>query len=354
MGFDTFLLILFIGFVIGGVIIYIRSKPKRKQKTDILYTEALDALIKGDDRRALLKLRDVVKQNSSHVNAYLQMGNILRKKAPQQAIKIHQSLTVRPNLSQSMIIDIHQALALDYRAIDNYRRAKEEAEQILKIQRRNLWATEFLLSLEEENANWTEAAQLAKLSQRIKNTEDKNQLARYQLYEGLDYIKNDKKAEALSAFQKAAKLDPSFGLPHKYIGGIYEEKRDLIKAIASWEKYAMLDVENGPEIYGKIESALFDLGRFSEIEQFYRRLLENDQSNLAALSNLANVLVEKGHGDEALALIENALHLNNNSIHARLMKLKLSLDKNTPNELALQVDEIINIVTQTSNSSVSE
>ncbi|NQV38627.1 MAG: hypothetical protein HQ509_11565 [Candidatus Marinimicrobia bacterium] len=349
MGFDTFLLILFFVFIIGGVIVFLRSKPKRKQRTDSLYTEALDALLKGDDRRALLKLRDVVKQDSYHVNAYLQMGNVLRKKAPQQAIKIHQSLTVRPNLSDEMTIDIHQALAQDYRAIDNYRRAKEEAELILKVQRRNLWATEFLLSLEEENSNWAEAAQLAKLSQRIRNTDDKNQLAQYQLYEGLDLIGQKKKSEALSAFQKASKLDTSYGLPHKYIGDIYEEDRDLIKAIASWEKYAMLDIENGQEVYGKIESALFDLGRFSEIEQFYRRLLEKDRSNLSALSKLANVLVEKGHGEEALTLIDNALIMKNTSIHARLMKLKLSLDQKTPNELALQVDDIIDIVTQNSD-----
>jgi len=282
VGFEAFLLILLVAFLAGGIVVFLRSRPKKKQRTDTLYTDALDALLKGDDHKALLKLRDVVKQDSSHVNAYLQMGNIMRKKAPQQAIKIHQSLTVRPNLSETVMIDIHQALAQDYRAIDNYRRAKEEAEIILKAQRRNLWATEFLLELEEEQKNWPDAAQLAKLSQRIRDTEDKNQLARYQLYEGLDYLEKGKRADALSAFQKAGKLDANYGLPHKYIGNIYEEERNLIKAISSWETYATLDSENGKEVYGKIESALFDMGRFSEIEQFYRRLLTADQHNLSA------------------------------------------------------------------------
>ncbi len=343
MGFDALFLIVLLLVVVVGVVVYVQRKPAHKHQLDSLYTEALDALLKGDARRALHKLRDVVKQDSSHVNAYLQMGNILREKAPQQAIKIHQSLTVRPNLTDEMKIDIHQALAQDYRAIDNYRRAKEEAELILKVQRRNLWATEFLLNLEEENRNWSEAAQLAKLSQRIRSTEDKNQLASYQLYEGLDLLESGKKSDAITAMTKATKLDPDYGLPHRYIGDIHEEDRNLTKAIASWENFAILDKDKGKEIYSKIETALFDLGRFSEIEQFYRRLLEKDATNLAAVSKLANVLVEKGKGDEALALIESALQQNDQSMQARLMKLKLSLDKKTPSELAIQLDEILDI-----------
>lgn len=321
------------------------SRPKRKPQTDNLYTDALDALIKGDSRAAVLKLRELVKQDSNHIMAYLQLGNILRDTAPQQAIKIHQSLTVRPNLSESMKIDIHQALAMDYRTISNFKRARVEAELILKKQRRNLWATEFLLSLMEETRQWDAAAQYAKLVQKILNETNPNQLARFQLYEGLDLLEQGKKSEALSACQKAAKMDAGFGLPHKYIGNIYEQDRDLLKAIASWEKYASRDKVNGPEIYAKIETALFDLGRFSEVEQFYRRLLEKDSGNLAALSKLANVLVEKGEVDEALTLVENALNLKNDSVHARLMKLKLSLHRQPPGDLSHQIDDIIDLVT---------
>ncbi len=344
MGVEIILLLLvLIGGGVAAYFLILRNRPGQK-KTDYLYTEALDALLKGNKRVAVQRLRDVVKQDSNHVNAYLQLGNILRDTAPQQAIKIHQSLTVRPNLSDALQLEIHKALAQDYKCVNDYNRAHEEAEIILKLQRRNLWATDFLVKLEEEKGNWSAAAQYARLSQKIRNTSNKEQLAKYQLNEGLDLLKEGKTGQALSAFQKASKLAPEFHLPYKYMGDIYEQNRNLTKAIEHWEKYALRTKNNGADVFSKIESALFDLGRFSEIEQFYRRILKNDSNNLEALSKLANVLVEKGDMDSALALIENALNKNPDSLPARLMKLKLNLSRKTPAELAVYVDEIIELI----------
>ena len=75
-------------------------------------------MVRGDKAKAIGILRQVVKQDSNHVRAYLQLGNILRDENTEQAIKIHQSLTVRPNLSAEMKVDIHRALANDYKKIE--------------------------------------------------------------------------------------------------------------------------------------------------------------------------------------------------------------------------------------------
>jgi len=327
--------------VIGGVVAYLFYKPKKQQRSDSLYTDALNAMIKGDKNTALKLLRDVVKQDSDHIDAYLQLGNILREDSPQQAIKIHQSLTVRPKLSDSLKIDIYQALALDYMRVNNLKRAKREAGQILKIQRRNRWATEFLLQIAEQERDWVQAAQLAKMLQRIQNKQDPEQLAKFQVFEGLDKLASGDTSGARACFVKATKICPDYGLPYLHLGDLYEADRNLVKAIENWEKFALLTPEESSKVYTKIESALFDLGRFSEVEKFYRRLLEKDASNLYALAKLANVLEEKGERQAALSLVEEALARDDSSLHARLMKLKLSLNLATPHELARQIDTMI-------------
>lgn len=114
----------------GLIIYYFSFKGAQKPKTDTLFTEALNAMVKGDKSKAARLLRDVVKQDSDHIMAYLQLGNIIREDHPSQAIKIHQSLTVRPNISKELKVDIHQALALDYEKITQFLKAKKEAEQI--------------------------------------------------------------------------------------------------------------------------------------------------------------------------------------------------------------------------------
>ena len=95
-------------------------------------------------------------------------------------------------------------------------------------------------------------------------------------------------------------------------------------------------------MYHKIESALFDLGRYSEVEKFYQKLISLDKFNLEAVIKLANVLEEKGEINTALNLVENISDKNNKDIRIDLMKLKLSIPTATPIELGHQIDAIIN------------
>ena len=95
--------------------------------------------------------------------------------------------------------------------------------------------------------------------------------------------------------------------------------------------------------------ALFDLGRFSEVEKFYQRALDKNPENLDALAKIANVLEEKGERSQALELVEDALDHYADSVKLRLMKLKLSLQVVPPPQLAQQIDDMIEIMTTKTN-----
>ena len=303
-------------------------------------------MVRGDTRTALSHLRNVVKQDTNHINAYLQMGDILRgEDNAQAAIKIHQSLTVRPNLSNEIKRDIHKSLALDFKQLGHITKAMGEAEMVLKLDRKNLWANKFLLKIFEQQREWDKAMQTTKAIQKLKQSRDPSQIARFLVYQGMEKLEKGQLKEAESQFQKAVKTSPEFGLPYLRLGDVFAENRDLVKAIEKWEKFALLNPEEGRLVYSKIESALFDLGRFSEVEKFYERILEKDPSNLNALTKLANVLEEKGEHNTALNLVEDALSKNGSSVHARLMKLKLSLHVSKPHELSNQIDEVIQLLT---------
>ena len=339
------LIIILILVIIGGLTFFY-IQPKQQAKTESIYTDALNAMVRGDKRTALKHLRDVVKQDTNHVDAYLQMGDILREEGNAlAAIKIHQSLTVRPNLKNDVKIHIHRSLALDYNQISQLAKARREVELLLKLDKKNLWANEFLLALFEKQKDWDKATQISKIIQKVKQLEDPTQIARFLVLKGMDKHEKGKVDEAIKTFDIAAKTDPNYEKTYLCLGDIYLVKRDLVKAIDNWEKYALLNPENGKMIYSKIEAALFDLGRFSEVEKFYERIVDKDPSNLSALTKLANVLEEKGEHNSALSLVEDALSKNQTSIHAHLMKLKLSLQVSKPNELSNHIDKIIQLLT---------
>ena len=334
----------------GGIFAYFTRRPKPRKNTDSLYTDALNAMVRGDSDGAMRLLRDVVRQDTDHLDAYLQLGDILREDGnPQQAIKVHHSLTVRPGLSENLRMHIHKSLAQDYMTVHEPVQARKEAEMILNIDKKDVWATEFLLDLAEQDQDWGQAAKLVKSLEKVKNEGDITRLARFKVYEGMEKFESDDRVSAEGCFQKAVAMAPNFGLPHLYLGNLSSENRDLVKAIEHWEQYALLDTKNGSSVYSKIEAALFDLGRFSEVEKFYHRALDKNPENLDALAKIANVLEEKGERQQALELVEDALDRYEDSVKLRLMKLKLSLQVVPPPQLAQQIDEMIEIMTTKSN-----
>ena len=117
--------------------------------------------------------------------------------------------------------------------------------------------------------------------------------------------------------------------------------RDLVKAVEYWEKYMELEPSNSSLVFDNIETALFDLGRYSEVEKFYRKVLNENPLDINAGLRLANVLNEKGENKSAIALIDQFSSQDETSISVMLMKLKLSLSNQTPAELSFYLDEIL-------------
>lgn len=324
--------------------LFFSYKPKKLKKTDSLYTEALNAMLLADKNRAIILLRDVVKQDSNHVNAYLQLGNLLRDESPERSIKIHQMLTVRPNLNKSIKIEIYKSLAMDYEIINRLNNAKKEAEQILLIDKQNNWALLFLLNIGEKTEDWDYAEDKARRLQKKSGDSDLSILAKYIVNKSIDRIKNNAFEEAELLLKKAIEQAPQYALPYKYLGDIKLECRDLVKAVEYWEKFMDFSPEESNLVFDSIESALFDLGRYSEVENFYRRFLEKNPVDLHAGLRLANVLNEKGENQAAVSLIDQLIENGNSTISIMLMKLKLSLLIETPSELGAQIDAILELL----------
>jgi len=141
-------------FLIAILTYYQFKKPSNKKRTDTIYMEALNAMLLSDKKKAVNLLSILVKNDSEHVSAYLQLGNLLRDEDADRAIKIHQMLTVRQKLDKETKIEIFKSLALDYKKINDMQKSKIEAEKIFQIDKTNLWANEFLLSLAEETEDW--------------------------------------------------------------------------------------------------------------------------------------------------------------------------------------------------------
>ena len=325
-----------------GVWTFFNYKPKRQKKTDFLYTEAINAMLRADKHKAIRLLKNIVKQDSENIDAYLQLGSIIRDEDPHRALKIHQTLTVRPNLDKHTQIEIYKSLAMDYEAIDDLIKSQKEAEQVLKFDKQNQWALLFLQNIGEKIKDWDYAEDKARRLQKITGMYKKEDLAKYLVFKSKEKIKENDYEIAETLLNNAIKQAPEFGLPYKYLGEIRMANRDLVKAIEYWEKFISLSPKDSQQVFDNMESALFDLGRYSEVEKFYRKVREKNPENAASTLRLANVLNEKGEDQAAIKLVEGIINNGDPKISILLMKLKLSLSIQTPTELGHQIDDILN------------
>ncbi len=339
-----FVVLIAVTFIVAILAYYHFKKPSNKKRADNIYLEALNAMLLSDKRKAINLLSALVKNDSEHVSAYLQLGNLLRHEDADRAVKIHQMLTVRQNLDNETKIEIFKSLALDYKKINDKQKSKVEAEKILEIDKTNIWANEFLLSLAEETEQWDYAEKKARDLKKIKGFDRKINLSNYTLQKGIVHLEDNNLSEAEVLFRKAISESPEFGMPYKYMGDIKYANRDLVKAVKYWEKYMELSPAESHIVFDSIETALFDLGRYSEVEKFYRKVLENNSKDLNAGFRLANVLNEKGENKAAIDLIGSFINDENPSILVMLMKLKLSLSTKTPAELGHYIDKILKIL----------
>ena len=161
------------------------------------------------------------------------------------------------------------------------------------------------------------------------------------LQKGIEQLRNNNIEESENLFRQAINDSPNYGLPYKYLGDINHLNRDLVKAVENWEKFIELSPKDNYKVFDNIETALFDLGRYSEVEKFYRKVLDGNPNDINAGQRLANVLNEKGENKAAIALIDQFIEQNEASISVMLMKLKLSLLTKTPAELGYYLDEIL-------------
>ena len=318
---------------------------RRKKDSQVLYTEALECLLQGETNDAFTKLRELVREDTENVQAYLKLGDIFRERSQtDQAIKIHQSLTFRKRLSSAVKREIYTSLARDYSASGRYDRSEANANRVLKLDKKNRWALDFLIEISEKQKKWEKASKYFRRLEKVTCEERPNRHAFYFLMQGRDREEDGLFQEAKGFYNKAISIDDSFADAYLYLGNLAEGEGNLDEAVVHWTTFAEKSAGGGRQIYGRLEKALFELGRFGETEELYRELSEKDSSNMDAFSGLINVLAAKGEFDDAIAIVDDLTNRNGQSVRIRLARLKLELRKRKEDKLSSAVDEIVSLM----------
>ena len=104
---EFILLIILLTLAIMVIILLIsRRKIPVDPKSLLLYAQALNHMLRKEYEQAVKELRAIIDKDTSHVDAYIKLGNLQREIGKLKvAVKIHQNLLYRQDISKTQRLD---------------------------------------------------------------------------------------------------------------------------------------------------------------------------------------------------------------------------------------------------------
>jgi lipopolysaccharide biosynthesis regulator YciM len=340
---DLLMELLIILLVIAAlIIIYYYSKVYRKPKADkSSYLTALEYLADGNEKWAIQKFKETVKEDTENIQAYLRLGDLLRKRGfANNALKIHKDLTFRANLSSEIKAKIQYSLLLDYEATGNYSAAIELANSIIGDEKTfQNEAASRLLNYQEREQKWQEAYLTIKKCFKELTPLLTKKSALYLVFEGLKIQEKGEGREARVKFKEAMKIDPDCAAAYYYLGKSYYLENRLEDAIREWENLCRSLPQKAYLTFKDLERSWFEMGKFTEAEKLYKSILGKDSKNIYATVALAEIYNKKEDYDRALDILDRLSDESQQDPQIVGYKIKVLSHKNQYKQAAHQAME---------------
>ncbi len=315
----------------AAVAVAVRRRLSRSEDTAIeTYIDGLRSMIAGDRKTAFVKFRQAVEKDTDNIDAYLKMGDLFRDKGMiDKALQIHRELTLRRRVPSELQAEVNRSLAMDYIEAQTPDKAREILQQMIRDGDQRGWAEDRLLELYLKSKSWDDAEELYRSIMKKRGLKDGSTMASIKIMVGRELHERKQYHKSRLAYKEALSLDENNPFSYLYIAESYLEENRVEDGLEFLKKLC----EKAPRYaylgFPLIEETLFDLGRFSEIEDIYHGVLSEDSGNISARIALAGILEKRGETATAENLLRSVLDSETvNPVAAmRLAKLLAGTDR---------------------------
>ncbi len=285
-------------------VIVLLQRRKRGTGRRSMYVEALYALIEGRKDDAYSLLSSAVRNGEDDIDAYIQLGNLMRERGQaDKALQLHRGLTVRPGLGFDDEKAVQIAIAQDLASLGKTERAVAALETVRR-KRKDADVLAALQELYHTRGDYENSYDALRDLSRIDNSITPLMRSSYLTSIACMKIESGDIEEAGKYLDKARKEDASCPEALYLSAGLAMDKGDLDRAVRMWEDLLSVDMGYFPEVAARLEKALFESGRFDELEGILSRLLEKYPAGSLLLSTLAGFYAKKGEISRGIDLLE--------------------------------------------------
>jgi lipopolysaccharide biosynthesis regulator YciM len=321
-----------LGLLLGFGLAYLRGNMGQR-KTGVSpesksYLKGLNYMIAHQPDKAIAEFTKLARLHPEIVEMYLSLGNLFREQGElERAIRLHQSIILRPNLDQATRCQALVDLGLDYQKAGFVDRAITAYREVISRQPDHLTAYRQLEQLYEEEKDWEQAYMTQRKILRLTKSKDQSILAHLQVQMGRAYHEKGKVKEALKRLKTAIDLDRDCTEAYLYLGDIYFAQGKLKSAISAWEEMIESGLSFSHLAYSKLQEAYLAQNQYDKIRRIYERVLSENPADVRTRLALARYYQRLGELELAQEEIKQASQHqpHNQALRQYLLQLMISV-----------------------------
>ncbi|MBF0179053.1 MAG: tetratricopeptide repeat protein [Magnetococcales bacterium] len=218
----------------------LRIRRQDDGKEAAFYFRGLNFLLADEPDKAIEEFIKFVRINSETVEIHLSLGKLYRARGEVgRAIRIHQNLIARPNLSVEHRTAALYALAEDYRQGGFVDRAVDAYRQVLNVDPEHRAALAGLQGMHENEGRWDMALDVLKRLEKVTRAPDPRREAHIRVRMGMEIQSRQGSGvvsdEAMDHYQTAIKVFPGCVEAHRLLGEAQLTQGRTRGAIKSFE-----------------------------------------------------------------------------------------------------------------------
>lgn len=284
-----------------------QSKQEEANRLSRDYVAGVNFLLSNQQDKAVDLFLDMLKEDTSTVEAHLTLGNLFRSRGEvDRAIRLHQSLMESASLTYDQRLLAVQQLGRDYIAAGMYDRAEDMFSQLVDETDFRVGALQQLLQIYQATSEWQKAIDVAERLVKLGKDKQRGEIAHFYCELALQQMGNGEMEKAISLLKKGAAADRNSVRISIMMGRVLMEKGEYAKAVESLMRVIDQDKELVSETLDMLQTCYQKLDKSDEWEAFLRRCVEQNTGAVADLL-LADVMEHREGQDSAQLYVTRQL-----------------------------------------------
>lgn len=245
-----------------------KNKVSSRAKLNSAYGRGLNHLLNEEPDKATEVLIQMVEVDPDTVELHLALGSLFRRRGEaDRAIRVHQNIIARSNLSEALRSQATLELGRDFQKAGLLDRAEQLFQNLFDRSEYEKEVCQHLIELYQQEKEWGKALVTGKRLVSLDSGRWKQRLAQYHCELGELALDKDEPERALDEAELAHVEDPDSVRATLLKGSVFQLRGDYSAAIEAYKRVEAQNADLLPEVMGEIQNCyaqLDDVGGWSD------------------------------------------------------------------------------------------